>query len=424
MQPINFAMDVRDPFESALQGFQTGAGIRAVMDKQEEAERARIAQEQMQADLGMLASNPNATAADYSSMMVKYPQLSEHFKRSWDVLDGAQRQAKLGQATQVYAALQSNRPDVAASLLKEQAAAKRNSGLEDEAKLDDALAQSIEMDPGSAKATAALLLSSVMGPDKFAETFTKLGSEQRAQDQAPADLRKANADATAAEVKAKYAESEALLDLEKAGWDIKKAQNEINVSRENSRIAAMNAALNRESNDLKRQELQMRLDDAVRERDAKIREKAAEVETARTSMDNMLNTVDRILANPSLDDVLGSMEGRLPAAISSGLDDEESNAIALIENLKSQTFLAQIPAIKGTGALSNAEGDKLQSALQNLERAQGEKQFRANLAEAQRLILKARKNLATRYGVPDNIPDRPAAQVQGMPPGFRILGKE
>ena len=53
---------------------------------------------QMQKDLGTLASNPNAGAQDYAAMMVKYPQMSEHFKKSWDVLSADQQQNKLSHA--------------------------------------------------------------------------------------------------------------------------------------------------------------------------------------------------------------------------------------------------------------------------------------------------------------------------------------
>lgn len=62
------------------------------------------------------------------------------------------------------------------------------------------------------------------------------------------------------------------------------------------------------------------------------------------------------------------------------------------------------------GALSNAEGEKLQSALQNLNLRQSDKQLVSNVKEAQRLILKARSNIAKRYGMPDTTPDTPAAQ--------------
>ena len=105
--------------------------------------------------------------------------------------------------------------------------------------------------------------------------------------------------------------------------------------------------------------------------------------------------------------MVGSIEGRLPAVFG----DENADAVALIDTLGSQAFLAQIPAMKGLGALSEKEGDKLQTSLQNLSRAQGEKQFRANLDEVQRLMLKARKNVETRHGVPAGVPDTPAVQT-------------
>ena len=169
----------------------------------------------------------------------------------------------------------------------------------------------------------------------------------------------------------------------------------------------MNAAANREANAIKRQELRLKVDEAIAKRDETARGKIAEVESANSNIDNMLNTIDRVMSNPSLKDVVGSFEGRMPAAASM-LDDQESDAIALLDTLGSQAFLAQIPNIKGMGALSNAEGEKLQSALQNLSRAQSEKQLTSSLKEAQRLMIKARKNVADRYGVKQSVPDTPA----------------
>ena len=39
---------------------------------------------------------------------------------------------------------------------------------------------------------------------------------------------------------------------------------------------------------------------------------------------------------------------------------------------------SQVPALKGTGNLSEREGDKLEKSLQSLSRKQSEAQFRAN----------------------------------------------
>lgn len=195
MEPINYSIDVKSPFDSALSGFQNGMQIGAQADAMKQQQLQRQQQLQMQQDLGKLASNPNAGAQDYASMMVKYPQMSEHFKKSWDVLSADQQQNKLSHATQVYAALQTGNPGVASQLLDDQAKALRNSGKEADAKAAETMSQMIQLDPTSAKTTAGLMLSSIMGPDKFATTFGTLGDQSRAQDQAPATLAKKEAEA-------------------------------------------------------------------------------------------------------------------------------------------------------------------------------------------------------------------------------------
>ena len=66
--------------------------------------------------------------------------------------------------------------------------------------------------------------------------------------------------------------------------------------------------------------------------------------------------------------------------------------------------------MKGLGALSDAEGKKLSAALQNFSLRQSPERLMENVREAQRLLLKARENVARRYGVPETVPDTPASQ--------------
>ena len=51
----------------------------------------------------------------------------------------------------------------------------------------------------------------------------------------------------------------------------------------------------------------------------------------------------------------------------------------MLETLKSQSFLVSIQKMQGMGALSNAEGEKLQIALASLDVGQSEPQLRTNL---------------------------------------------
>lgn len=419
MEPLNYSgafANIPSPQASFMEGVKGGAGIQQLQQQQQAAAAARLQQQQMQDDLAALSQNPTTDAI--GRMSIKYPQLSENFKRSFDILDPAQKQAKLEHASQVYAAINSNKPDVAQKILNDQAAALRNSGNEKDAKAAEIMATLVRDHPEMAKTSAGLILSAAVGPDKFAATYGAVGGEQRAQEQAPAALRKAIAEAGGAEseekikaVDAKYADSKAMQDIEKRGWDIKKIKADIDIARESNRIAAMNAAANREGNTLKREELRMKIDDAKQARDDRINEKVAKAESGISAMDNMLNTVARLKQNPSLKNVVGSIEGRLPSVLS----DEGADAIALFDTLGSQAFLSQVPTVQGMGSLSNAEGEKLQSALQNLSRAQSEKQVNANLVEVERLVNKARANVSNRYGVPLRAPDTPATNPKAAP---------
>lgn len=228
MEPINYSIDVKSPFDSALSGFQNGMQIGAQADAMKQQQLQRAQQMQMQKDLATLSSNQNAGAQDYASMMVKYPQLSEHFKRSWDVLNADQQQTTLGNATQAYAALQSGKPEIAINLLTDKAAAYRNSGKEDEAKKLETLAHTIQINPDAGRTSTALMLSSIMGPDKFATTFGTLGDQSRAQDQAPATLAKKEAEAAVEGSNAVIKGVEARNAPQKTALDNANTQSQIN----------------------------------------------------------------------------------------------------------------------------------------------------------------------------------------------------
>lgn len=412
MGPIDYTMDVKTPVQQSMAGFTQGFDMRKEINATQDAERQRAQALQLQTDLGTLAKNPNAGAHDYAKMMTLYPQLSEHFKRGWDVLNGEQQQTKLSDATQVYAAVHAGKPEIASQLLTDKATALRNSGKEDEAKAAETMAKFITMDPNSAKTTTGLMLSSLMGPDKFAETFAKLGKESRDVAEAPADLAKktadadkAKSDAELARIKAVYGERSEVADLASKGWNVQKIIADIAHGKEQNRIAAMQASIARETNGLKRTEMQLAINKHLTEQAEHIQGRAAEVFSARGNIDNMLNTVDQLLQHPGLTGATGSVAARLPSFRQDSADFD-----ALMQNANAQAFLSQIPQMKGTGALSDAEGAKLAASLQSFDQKQSGDQLKKNMLEAQRLLLKGRKALTLKYGVPETVPDTPAAR--------------
>ncbi|HET8744314.1 MAG TPA: hypothetical protein VFM98_01825 [Ramlibacter sp.] len=412
MDPVNF--NFADPSAAILNGIKQSAVLGQIQQdaqqRQLEMQAAQLKQQQaiqQQMDLRALAMNPNAGHADYARVMTQYPALAENLGRAFKVMDEGAQKNLLDFQSRVYAAQLSGNNDLAVQLLRE-----RSKADPEQRQHYDVMANLIESNPAAARSITALGLAGAMGPEKFAEAFAKIGGEQRAQELQPDLVRKGKADASAAESdatikaeKAKFASEEVALELQKKQWDIRALAEDIEIRKQANRISAMNAATAREGNTLKAQELRLKVQEAQQKLDDKVREKVATAETGAANIDNMLNTIERIKGNKSLNDVVGAIEGRLPAFT----DDEQADAIALIDTLGSQAFLAQIPSIKGTGALSNAEGEKLQAALQNLSRKQSEKQFRANLDEAARLLKKGRENLSRATGVPLGKPDTPAA---------------
>jgi hypothetical protein len=376
----------------------------------------------MQDDLAQ--ANTSHSPAAIASLMVKYPEMSEQFKRGYEALGTEQQKSKINMASQAYSSLLAGDNDTASSLLKGYGEAYRNSGMIQDADAADHMAELIKLHPETAKTTAGVYLASAMGPEKFQETFSKLESERRERDLEPAKLSEAQSAARSAATKADFANSEAVVDLQKKGWDIFKIQEDVKIARENNRTA------DKETNDLKRQELQDKLKDAQLVRDQVVRDKAVAVETTRGTIDNSLSTIDRVLSNQSLNDVLGSLEGGWTGAVKNVFSDEAQNAIADIDTIKSQAFLTQLQKLKdasatgasGLGALSEQEGERLITSIQSLSRKQGEKQFRDNLSEIQRLLLKTRKNITEKYGVPDTIPDTP--QVKSSPEEVDALVKK
>lgn len=395
--PFDYNIQAPDIAGSLLGGIQAGQQLAIGQAK---ADAARLAGQQAQAyssDLQTYLQNPTPQAA--AALTVKYPEQREAFKQSWELLDEAQQGAQYKSGVQVYSALQNNSPEVAKQIVDQQIEAMENSG--EDASNYKMIRDAIERNPNGAAAQIGLTLSA-LEPDKWA----KVMGEMRESQLAPSKLTESQAKASKAATDAKFAESAAVQDLAKGGWQIQKLANDINISRQNAQIAALNAATAREGNSIKKQELQLKLQDKIAVRDAKVNEKVAEVSSARATIDNMLNTADRVLQTPVdvISSAAGPVSSKLPTLKSDTSDFEE-----LLNTLSSQAFMAQIPALKGMGALSNAEGEKLQSSLQNLSLRQSPERLVENVKEAQRLILKSRANLSDKFGVPDVTPDTPAA---------------
>lgn len=411
MQPMNYTINAGNPGASFMEGANQMAQFAnnqaTVQANQQKAEAQRIANERVQYQqkrFSELAQNPDPRAVQ--KFMLEFPEVTEQFKVSYQQLNEREKEEATKVQYMVSTAIQQGKPEIAVQQLDRMIEAAKNSG-------DAVNLNRLEMErdlvlasPEGAQLSANGFLFSNWGPDKYGAYVKSMGEEKRADQLQPSKVKEAESKAESAAVAARFAEDVAVVDLQKRGWDINKIQNDIQVSRQNVAIAAQNAAINRADSETKKQEAQIKLQELIDKRSTTVREKVAEVENARAGIDNFMNTADRILNTPM--GVVGAAAGptsaRLPTMFQSTADFE-----ALVENIEAQSFIAQIPNMKGMGALSDAEGKKLSAALQNFSLKQSPERLLENVREAQRIMMVSRKRLADKYGVPDTVPDTPAA---------------
>ncbi len=394
MEPINYTSafaDLPPPNAAFMQGVKDGAGIQQLQLQQQQAQLAVQQQAQMRADMATLSQNPTTEAI--GKMSIKYPALSENLKRSVDMLDPVQKQAKLDHATQVYAALHNGQPDIAQKILTDQAAALRNSGDEQGAKHAETMASLIKAHPEFAQVNAGLNIAGVMG-DKFAAAFPAIGGEQRAQEQAAADLAKKVADA-------KKAGAEATVAAGTIPALIQKPVEENLSAQAKRRIDDLNVQIGQADSETKRGQLVLERDKLIASQAQQGTEKGDTAQAQIDSAQHALNTIASLRADPLMKDttgnsiagmgtILGKMLGAVPGT-------ENKDFRGQLESLKSQVFLPAVQQVKGMGALSNAEGEKLTAAVAALDADMSPKAFNNAMGVVERYMTKGlQKGLASK----------------------------
>ena len=403
--PIDYSLNVKSPFESAIGAYKIGSDI-AEIQQQREIEKQKLQQQQIAAQ-------------------------EEERNKSYLTL-GAQS----------LAAMESGNTDAAINLIQSRIDAERNSGNEKQANALNTWSELIKFNPQNAVGVLNRFITATPGGKALLDAAKVAGEEQRAaalqgstlakneaearqqktrarvaEETAGSEIAKVKSEANKAAVAARFAESNAAIDLEKKGWDIKKLQSDIQIAKQNSAIAAANNSIAREGNALKREELKLKLIDMQDKRDQTVRERVTEANTAAMQADNLLNTVDALI--PKLVDKVDksgkpifSSSFRAAAGPLDVLTPTLQTDVATIqeqfETLGSQITMSRIGEMKG--ALSNQDLLTLRQSLQSLSLRQSEDQIYKNLKEVQRLTLKARKTAFEKYGIPETRPDTPSVQ--------------
>jgi len=141
------------------------------------------------------------------------------------------------------------------------------------------------------------------------------------------------------------------------------------------------------------------------------------VQTANIS----LNVIDQLAKHPGLPNLFG-VYGKLPTMPGGATADAE----ALLAQIKDRSFLEGIAAMRGTGAITEAEGAKATGAIARLSTNQSPASFKQSLDDLRGILMQARERNATIANngrPPQSAQQQPAAAGGGwteIAPGVRI----
>jgi hypothetical protein len=380
MDPINYSLpNPQTSLVPLLQGYQAGQAISDDQLKQQAAQVALQVQQQklqqqqrQQQALQTLASNPNATASDYAHVITLIPEAHEALTKSWELLDNQQQQAHISDALQWGAAIKNGRPELVSAALNARADAieAKSGSPTPESQALRANAGVVDAHPEFALGLLQAQLAASPKGKEAAATLASIGAENRADQLQPGLVAKGQADASKAQTEAGITAATVPEAVQEPGLKNAKIQEDIRASQAQTAVAQANSETQRGQLTLERDKLNAQ----------QAEKKGTTAEAAQSALEaanDGLATIQRIRNHPGLESGIlgkilspgftgygvGTTLGKVASYIP-GSDRKDFEG--LVDTLKSQQFLSAVQQMKGSGALSDAEGKKLDSAVSSL----------------------------------------------------------
>ncbi|MCB8448223.1 phage DNA ejection protein [Klebsiella aerogenes] len=334
-------------------GLQALNGIAGNLQLYKQAQQAGRQSEFQQAYGNAFASGDRNAMRQLAA---QYPDQIDAVRNGMKFVDEDQRNTVGNLAA--GARLASTSPDSMMSWLQNNAADLQRVGLN-----PMEVAQTYQQNPKAFSDFADHLGMAALGPDQYFNVQDKIAGNaitMRGQDISQQNAAQNNAVAM-------------------RGQDIQAnlGQQRIDLDRENNRINMENKRYERqlqnETNDLKRQELQQKIDSNNQALQQKKNDLNSGYKDSINTLTTSMGTLNDILSSPSLKSVTG-IRGAIPNIPGSAAADVQ----ARLDTFKSQAFLSAVAAMKGMGALSDAEGKKLDAAVGSLQNSQSEDAFKRN----------------------------------------------
>ncbi|EOI5723059.1 phage DNA ejection protein [Cronobacter turicensis] len=368
-----------------LQALQGAGGVWAAFNQAKQAERAQ--QFQQEYSNAFASGDRNAMR----QLAAQYPDQFEAVQKGMSFIDDDHRNTVGSLAASARLAAAS--PDSMANWLQSNAGELARVGVN-----PGDVAQMYQQNPQQFGEFVDHLGLSSLGPEKYFDLQDKMQGRQ-------VTMRGQDLDSQTA------ARNQAIT---MRGQDIQAnlGQQRINLDAETNRINNENKRLDRmlsaETNDLKRQEIQSR----IAANNQKLQQKQQELNDGYKDGINTLTTsmftLNDIVSSPALKSITG-LRGAIPNVPGSQAADTQ----ARLDTFKSQAYLTAVQAMKGMGALSDAEGKKLDQAVGSLQNSQSEDSFRRNAGVILNTLNQKRNEAVGKYVQQNGIKrmDAPQASV-------------
>lgn len=191
-----------DPFGSYARGADLKYGLQQqeVNAQQQElktqqqqielANQRAAAQRRIEMQDAIAGLMQNKSSRAIRDVMTQFPETIETLTPLFSEYTTQELQQKISTATPIYAALQSNRPDLAKDIYEQRAVAAENAGDLETARIARAKGEQAINAPDVARLELGMTLATAMGLDKFGDTFGKLETEYRARASQPGEIAK------------------------------------------------------------------------------------------------------------------------------------------------------------------------------------------------------------------------------------------
>ena len=188
------------------------------------------------------------------------------------------------------------------------------------------------------------------------------------------------------------------------------AQQNVNIRRLELQDKALDRQLSRETNQVQLGILQDKRATTQRELEKSKTEKTDTYNTSMDTMNRTIETANKVLNSPGFTGYFGV--NLVPGTNRWVPGTDAADTGAMVDTLKSQGFMSGIQQMRGLGALSNMEGQRVMDAIGNLSHNQSEKSARAAIKTIIETTTQAQKRMQQKYGNDIPQPEQQARQSQ------------